>query len=446
MCPTPGGACQPLLSDDCQIVYGDYESDEAIPVGLMVSLTGPAQAASVLYTNPVELALEELEIRAIGLPGVGAERRPVVAVVCDEEADPVRAATFLAEQVKVPAIVGPLSSDNVLEVATSVTIDAGVLLVAPLAGAPGLRTLDDNGLVWHTIASIEADIRAQSEHLRQYVEPEVRSRFGLSMSDPIRVMVLARTDAVTVSAADAAVSTLVFNNQPALDNGDNFLRRDYDGTDTAAAIADALDFQPHVVIPYGQAEVFLTLLPEIDAALTEKPNYLLWGTAYSSPALGAFIAAEPSRQPRVTGTTLGALLGPVADTFSVAYSAKYDGDPSPLSAFVYDAAYSVMYALAAAGNVPDLTGAATATGMTKLVGGLPINVGGAGIDQALSILSSGGAIDVEGASGNLNFDTATGDVRPLVRIWCVNASLAFVITEQIYDDSSGTLSGVFSCP
>src|SRR5690606_25808628 len=62
----------------------------------------------------------------------------------------VDAARHLVDDVGVPAIVGPIFSENVLAVANQVTIDAGVFVMTPTATAMSIADLRDADLVWRT--------------------------------------------------------------------------------------------------------------------------------------------------------------------------------------------------------------------------------------------------------------------------------------------------------
>ena len=72
------------------------------------------------------------------------------------------------------AIIGPIFSESVIEVAEKVTIDRGVFLISPTASSKELSSLSDKGLVWRTISS---DIY-QASALVERQELQVRRSVG----------------------------------------------------------------------------------------------------------------------------------------------------------------------------------------------------------------------------------------------------------------------------
>ncbi len=80
---------------------------------------------------------------------------------------------------------------------------------------------------------------------------------------------------------------------------------------------------------------------------------------------------------------------------------------APASA--YDAFYLIAYASYALGDAP-VTGTNLARAFQRLQPpGSPIPVGPSGILDALEALRSTGSVDLDGASGHLDFDLSTGE-------------------------------------
>ena len=101
--------------------------------------------------NAVQLAIEDYN-RTTDLPG----GKRVAWLACDDagSADKaIAAAQHLTGTLKVAAIVGPVFSEQVIDVATQVTIPAGTFLITPSATSKQITTLDDDNLVWRPISS-----------------------------------------------------------------------------------------------------------------------------------------------------------------------------------------------------------------------------------------------------------------------------------------------------
>jgi branched-chain amino acid transport system substrate-binding protein len=84
------------------------------------------------------------------------------------------------------------------------------------------------------------------------------------------------------------------------------------------------------------------------------------------------------------------------------------------------------------------------------VGGLKTEVGPGGIKTAIQTLGSGSKIDIDGASGPLNFDLNLHEAVSDIDVWCVSKDGSqnpiFISSGQSYDASAGKIGGTFSCP
>ncbi len=122
------------------------------------------------------------------------------------------------------------------------------------------------------------------------------------------------------------------------------------------------------------------------------------------------------------GTTPSQASGINYQFFKGQFQAKFNTDPENYS-FIphgYDAMYVVMLAAAWASQTPaGVTGATMAEGMTKLsaMGTTAIPLNATTWSEASNKLSSGTAIDIDGTSGSLNFDLATGAPPAPYDVW-----------------------------
>jgi branched-chain amino acid transport system substrate-binding protein len=167
----------------------------------------------------------------------------------------------------------------------------------------------------------------------------------------------------------------------------------------------------------------------------------------------AFIRENAERRRRFFSLTSASTTAANA-RFVARYGSAY-ADPiitrtfSPNSS--YDAFYLVAYATYALREEP-VTGTALARAVARLLPpGRAVDVGPTGIFDALSTLSSGAHIDLNGATGPLDFDLETGDAAVDLAILCVQASEGADTDETVesglvYDATAGVLQGTMRCP
>lgn len=189
-------------------------------------------------------------------------------------------------------------------------------------------------------------------------------------------------------------------------------------------------YEPHLVFLFGFAEA-LEIIQTIEQAWVgpNRPYYILSDAALV-PDLPVVVAADAALRMRVSGS-LPATQNPRYQAFVQHYHENFDKVSSSAEIFgaagAYDGMFLIAYSAAAqAGKA--LTGANLASGMERLIpgggGGAPvIEVGQNGVSQAFSVLQKGMSIDLDGASGPLNFDPSTGDAESDIRIWCVPESV-----------------------
>jgi branched-chain amino acid transport system substrate-binding protein len=133
------------------------------------------------------------------------------------------------------------------------------------------------------------------------------------------------------------------------------------------------------------------------------------------------------------------------------YSQVYSDDDtrtfSPNSS--YDAFYLLAYAALALGEEP-ATGPALARAIARtLPPGRPIDVGPSGIFDALNTLAAGERIDLNGATGRLDFDMETGEAPVDLAVLCVRSDsngIENVESGLVYDAREGALRGAMHCP
>jgi hypothetical protein len=90
-------------------------------------------------------------------------------------------------------------------------------------------------------------------------------------------------------------------------------------------------------------------------------------------------------------------------------------------------------------------------GLIKIFGGpdpKAIAVDPGAIDTAFATIRASRTVDLDGTSGPLDFDTATGTTPADIQVWCVDRSgpaPRFVSSGLSYSASLGTLVGTLTC-
>jgi len=460
--------CAPLLSEDCTTLLTDSE-DLSDPVLTPAGETAADAGTQVVWlgmllpldpsTAPLSKAKEDAANLARGdfnanggLPPVGlvGPIRRFAFVVCDDTADPVRAATHLTTDVRVPAIIGPVYSDTLVTVATAVTDQAGVLLLTPTATAVDISDLSEpENLIWRTCPSDAVQGQAMALVIEQTIAPEAQN--GLDAGAPLKVANVHKGDAYGTGLGSALDQDLFFNDAGASANGQsgNYLNFDYgdpsetdasaEATEYTKAVADVLALAPDVIALVGTEEVITSIMAPIEAAWPAAngahplPYYLLSDGAYPRPELLALVGTNANLRARVLGTQPGptANYPPYLGFLSYYGDMISDGTTPVLStASTYDAAYLLAYAIAAIGP-ESMTGPNLVAGLKRVVvpRTSPIKVGPNDISVALGAVAEDGGISeggsaaeaIIGSSGPLYYpDPSHGDPVGEIQVWCLS--------------------------
>jgi hypothetical protein len=216
-------------------------------------------------------------------------------------------------------------------------------------------------------------------------------------------------------------------------------------------------FEPHVVVALDA--VGATVIRRVDAewsAPGHLPEYLLGGPSLYPPLLVWLRSPDQSAvRSRIRGVRPSEETD-LLDGFSKHF--RQVNGSSPFLTYLgryYDAAYALLYALAAAGPRDQIGGADVARGMRRLSveGAMRVNVGpgfgGAEIVSAFSALSAGKDIDLSGVSSRLDWNVQTGALLPTsfdYSVHCVSSSGIVTSSGQVWNPEIGAFTGTFSCP
>jgi branched-chain amino acid transport system substrate-binding protein len=430
ICRRPGRLCVQVTTADCQeVVPADALAEDAtILLGFMGPLTGVDVSSGKPAWQGVKLAVNELEQSAVGLPVKDSTARRRVAVLgCDDANDPEAVARHLAEDLRVPMLIGPAFSSVTLSVSTKVTIPAGSLLMSYSATSPAITDLADKGLVWRTSPS-DALQAIPMAALVSDLEKLVRTEQSIPPSANIRVAMTVLGDAYGLGLANAASALIKFNGKGANANGDDFLRVDYkpDTTDFTTVV-DGVGLQnPHIVLMVGVTETVENIFAALKTDMSADKRYYVFSDGGKIQQLLDSTAANAS----------------LYQAFRSRYKAFYaNEDPGTYAEHAYDAMYLGAYALVATSDVA-ATGAALNVGLSRTVGGLLIPAGANPANTAFSeLLKPEGIIDYDGVSGPLDFDVAKGEAPADVDVWCIDGTGKFASSGQYYNSIADQVQG-----
>ncbi|HKO53232.1 MAG TPA: ABC transporter substrate-binding protein [Polyangiaceae bacterium] len=449
--------CVKLLSEDCDGITGDYLNNRAIFVGSLFSTKGPTAATNLVRQQAAALGIEQINM-AGGIPtgSTSANGRPLVMVSCDESTNLIRAATHLVNDLHVPAIVGPNTSQDTLDVSTNVTVPGGTVVMSPTGVASSIASLSDNDLTWLMVPS---DVQRAPLMISQVGELEKQLKAERT-KETIDLGIIFRNDALGIGTR-TALDGLKVNGQ-SLANNPHVKIDPYSGSATDAdyqALASKyVTFLPDIIVLAGTPEA-IKLMEFLEKDWPKdgspRPYYVLID---SSKVKELLTLANPNahdlrRRVRGTGITPGPG-GPdtpaaTYDGFLTDFAVRYKLDKAPEISGIgpaHDAAYAIGLALAATRS-QEVSGASVAQGLRKLAGGATrLKANGINVLAAFQKLSAGEKITLVGTFGILDWD-ANGAVQGgTLEMWCIGGSsetAAWGNSTLLFDIKTQTMSGSY---
>ncbi len=411
-----GSTCQagfcadpPALDQRC-IILGAKDGD-FVEFGAILPRTnadGTPHEWGPYWEDAIELAVDELNppIRQ------GIRGRAVRVTSCNTSSDPNQASELAQILVtrKVPAIISDGSSETLAD--ATVTTPAGALLMAGASTTPELTNLPAEspdksiGLVWRTTPSdvYQAEILAKQIEMRNPTKPTVT--------------VFERDDSYGQGLFDA-------------------FQHDYSGTskgylytpvvagmpdDTGSAVTRAASAKPTVVVVIGfPADV----VPIVNNA-NKNPAFKSVKWFFTQGAKFPQFFSEITDESKIEGAIGTAIAAADPKTsaafawFQPQFEQKYKVSTDAVAdiANVFDAAMllalSGSYAL---GPKQMLDGTHMAHGLTHVSSGKKIALYPPNFAEAANALDGGQDIDIDGASGHLDFDPKTGEAKADIEVW-----------------------------
>jgi len=393
-----------------------FSQGDRIPLAALLPLTenGATDNSEIQGLNAMKLGLSEVNDRS------GLKNRTFGLFVCntDRQDETVRTQTaWMVENLSVPAIITSGSGQTSLSTKHPVRIDAGTMILSATATDPSLvSTFRTEGNVWRVSPSDTFQARALANLIKAdfpdaggvrvdvvHITGGYGDGLGIPLAANLRALGFTSTGRPFI-ADDANAPTMLVN---ALSNDIPratvliaFPRTVREIIERARSfpvltragghrwyLADAAKDPAVLFAADGGSSVSMT---ELDLAL---------GTAPAQGAGGGFIAFRDS------------------------FRARYGIDPNSFSftSQSYDAIWLVMLAAASAQSTGEISGPRLGQGMGKLsAAGPSIPLRADKWTEASNILLQGLSINVEGASGPLDFDPATGTPAAPYEVWQVS--------------------------
>lgn len=490
ICRKTDSKCVQLQTAECPTVFArptDILNDKAVIVGAMT----PANDAELgaIMEKTIGLVQQDFNTAVPGLPSADGSpgSRPLIFVGCNEFGAGIdgllRGANHLVKDLQTQVVIGPVDSQNVIQTATKVMLPNKILNILPTSAISALSDLPNPAaptpLLWRASYSDAGIAGTIGEFVKQVLEPQAIALGIVPAGQPVKVLILAEGSIVGLSAGQKTQAAITFNGKTAAENAaatpPNFAFVNFgDQRDAvnnpdpnakiASAIAAVYAFAPHIIIHtsaiIGVTKIFIPL-ESLWPAGVPRPLHVTGLSSWASAPLTGYLASPPGKATGLRKRVFGVRgLSPALDPaivsnwtirFKTAYPEFMNSNINPLAYTVFDAAYLAAYSVAAVGSKP-LTGPNAAQGLMQLLPpGAPIQASPDDISKALGILGSGQAIDLNGLSGNLNFDPKTGGVGVDTEIYCSSVDLSgtavgFQSSGFKWDHLTGTGSGTVACP
>lgn len=384
-----------------------HPATPSVTLGVLLPLTnrdGSPGQWGPSWLRAIRLAVDELN------PPVrnGIRGLPITLLVCDTQSDSKlaaeRARYFV--QLGVQAILSDGSAETIAEAA--VTVPSEVLLLSGASTSPEISDLPDRsassgvGLVWRTTPSDVFQARV--------IAREIASRWGSP-----KVAVLERDDPYgqgLLNEFGRAYSPAPFQAFAYLPGADI--------TGTLAAVAA---YRPQVVVVIGFPNDVIAIVNGAGAVaelrtatwfFTQGAKFSTLFTSVREPQMleGAFGSAPAAAPPD----------SPAALWFRPLYAQRYNESPESVVdlANVFDAAMLAALAAHRALAAGPLRGDQMALALARVSaadGGQVIPLDPPHFNAASSALDRGESINIEGASGALDFDNGVGEAPADIEVW-----------------------------
>jgi hypothetical protein len=493
-------SCVPVTTEDCPVVLPSAGGVDYLKRERPFLIGGFASVNAPFYEDPAsvnwDLAFTEFNEATRG--GLANGTRPLVGVVCNSDLpDILPGLRHLALDLAISGTLSTLPPERLLAAFEHTTsreyIDDGgklMLFLADDAADSRLANLMDRGLIWHMLGSPRV-LSAATAGLVRHIEPLVQTwraenYLATGVDDPATSLRLTLVTADDVSLLDAASvltagdidhpsSNLTFNGALAVSQPGLFRRVDIESAgvhapyDVQAGVNELLWNPPHIIVALAGEEL-TDLLAAVEAGWGQtgntlghmRPFWVVYASAAHSVTLPATLAAFASVVPppsrRLAGVSFASSVEERAQLLTSAYRFRlfdfYRGDRLvPVLSGTenhYDAAYSLLYAHAAAAangsyvSPTDLREALEDRVFSPEPGAKSISVGPAYVPDGVGALGTlTDRMALYGTMGPLDFERSSGTRVSATSAWCVepgNPDQPYVYDALLYDAGADVYS------
>lgn len=415
ICDLERGECVQLKSRDCGEIIGDVNSDNVLILGALAPRTLTNERMGVAVINALTLAAgNDFTQAKASLP------RPIAVVVCDDASEPVRAATHLISTLKVPAIIAAGTAASTRIVAAEAA-KSQVFVLSPTT-TTAFASADPPVDIWHTVPSDDDTAAASFAALASLVEANVPADGGAGT----KWAIVHKADDLGNALSAALVTKAPFASAARISYG-NPDNPQVSPARYAGAIADLKGEAPNAIIVIGNAEAARSIIGDYESqrGSAPAPFYVATPTVVTQDLLTAATAGSFAN--RVVALVPGRTTGPIValeTQFTTTFNQTDGPNRVSVKSFGMAQTYDAFYSLALAASTltaSELNSANLKTAFAKLTSGASTNVDPQNILQILTTLREGGSVDLEGASGPLDF-SATGAVTAPWQLLCISGN------------------------
>lgn len=466
------GRCKFLKTDECPVVVPTAKAElqeslldyDAILLGAYAFV--PPTSLVGIQTRNYELVLSDFFAE---VNGIGSPRRRAVLIVCDyqveRQANLLRSAGHLIDELKVPAILGGLPAADLQYIFDQKGQSADVFFLAPNYADNTLVNYQDDGLIWHMLSGAEVLGKSYAPLLDLSVT-HLQNSGAVPSEEDTRVALVTGTDERFLNDLGTAIrQSIRFNGKTAAANAESDpvafvpVATTSIYTDPAAdqtpAINAILGLKPHLVIAATANEMFRKIIPEVEARWTAEagaqapPFYLVSPFLYNTGSdLRTLLGRHPTVRRRMIGINWpSAEDRNLYDDYQTRFNQAYPDVARQSAGYenFYDAVYYLLYGLAAA-RLP-YSGSSIRDGMARLVSGDPVRDSyqvGVKTSEALAALSlPSKRIHLIGAMGPPRWDINSGSREDFGSVWCINSAGTELADVLRYEESTEKLEGSF---
>lgn len=410
--------CVEANTEGCALVAGDVEDDTLLLLGSIYH----AEFFDAFLLDGARLAIDQFNESSI-LPN-GYD----VALLRCEGASDEQVMLKQVQHLKrlgVPVVIGAFNARNTLTLA-DITAPEGMMLMSPSAADPTLSGL--HPLVWRVSGPFTEEMSATTARLIELL-PDMAMNMPQGRLVP-EISLFFRDDEIGRLRANAFQSIFEASGASQMFDAQVFsfpanvadARELMNAIDLAVEQSLMLRPNPDMIIPFGGANEILEVLnnirvrSEMDPML-DQPRVLLTGITSVNPVTEAFFSENPSLIPLVDAVAEFGQNGAIYNVFESDFVFEY-GMPAAvmlLQARMYDALHAVVFA-----SIPEIARETQVTGQTLadniglLTSGERVVVGIQNYREIRENLSQGISVDLEGATGSLDFDLTLHEAPQII--------------------------------